>query len=164
MSGVSGAGKSTWIKTYQEKDPDAKVFSADAFFMKAGLYQFNPQLLGQAHDECMRKFTLECVKGHTLYWDDQEELAPTLLVDNTNTTVEEICPYYRVAKSLNYSVELVTLLVDPRLGAVRNQHSVPETSIMQMNKRLQDRVIPRYWELTQTTLMWNSNTQQFDKK
>ena len=34
MSGVSGAGKDTWIKKFQETNPDVKTFvvSADSYF------------------------------------------------------------------------------------------------------------------------------------
>lgn len=155
LCGVSGAGKSTWSKKYLDVHPDTHVCSADQYFTKGGEYKFDPSQLGKAHDYCLRNFIISCTLGSSLYWEGKDNEVFDIIVDNTNTTMDEIAPYYRVAKALDYQVELVNLWVDSKLAAARNVHSVSERSIVQMQKRLSERVIPKYWELKVSNYRWN---------
>ncbi len=77
----------------------------------------------------------------------------TVVVDNTNTTTEEIAPYYAVARAYGYDVELVTLLVDVETAAARNAHGVPMRNIEAMHRRLDQRELPRFWKLEQKTIL-----------
>ena len=158
LSGVSGAGKSTWIQNQAWAD-QADVHSADNYFIdEAGVYRFNPKLLGEAHNECLRSFIHGIRPGFRakemgLDLSDQ----PVQVVDNTNTTIEEIAPYYSCAKAYGYSVTLVELRVNLELAAKRNQHGVPLTGIQAMQERISNRRIPRFWDLKQETYLWHQD-------
>lgn len=142
MSGISGAGKDTWIA---KNHPEAAVVSADSFFMKDGSYTFDASKLGEAHSFCIRRF-IELVR--IVY--------PTILVNNTNLTSEEIAPYYAIGKAYGYEVELVTLYCRPKVAADRNSHGVSLETCIGMLSRLNMRVIPPYWELNQSVQDTNS--------
>jgi tRNA uridine 5-carbamoylmethylation protein Kti12 len=49
MRGVPGSGKSTLAKQLAEGD-ESKIFSTDDYWMKDGTYQFDPKMLGNAHE------------------------------------------------------------------------------------------------------------------
>lgn len=145
LSGVPGSGKSTYVKTHIE---GGSIHSADHFFTTESGYQFEASKLGAAHAQCLRGFITACQSRY-----------PTVVVDNTNTTTEEIAPYYSIAKAYGYEVELVTLLVDTPTALARGTHGVPEKNIDAMQRRIRDRRLPRFWDLTQTTLAWDETAQ-----
>tara|TARA_B110000503_G_scaffold141849_1_gene236663 strand:- start:1838 stop:2347 length:510 start_codon:yes stop_codon:yes gene_type:complete len=143
MSGVSGAGKDTWIKKFQETNPDVKTFvvSADSYFTtKDGVYNFNPSKLGEAHNACIRDF-IQHVRNYI-------EEDGVVFVNNTNTTSEEIAPYYAIASAYGAEVELVTVYALPHIAAKRNVHGVPEKGIQAMHDRIQARKIPPFWNIS----------------
>lgn len=169
MSGVAGAGKSTWIAG-NVFDRHKLVFSADNFFSRNGEYKFDPKLLGQAHDDCLRQFTEACIGGHDLKVKGDLKLQeglqsvvepPTLVVDNTNTTIEEINPYYRIAHAYGYEVELVTLHVEPKLASERGTHNVPEHACSNMAVRIAGRKFPPHWEIKQRNFTWDVQYKYF---
>lgn len=80
MSGISGAGKSTYAN-----DVEGIVCSADDFFMKNGEYCFDPSKIGEAHEACMRK-AIEAI-----------EAGKNVVIDNTNTSPVEVDPYLVMA-------------------------------------------------------------------
>ena len=153
LSGPSGAGKSTFIKKeiYQE----SVVLSADHFFMVDGEYKFDPTKLSEAHNSCLRKFIAACQEGEAAKRLDKE--SPLVVVENTNTTVEEIAPYYSVAKAFGYEVELVTLHTPVELATKRNVHGVPFKSVQAMQDRIAARKLPPFWNLKQTNLRWTNS-------
>jgi predicted kinase len=158
LSGVSGAGKSTWIQAQSWAD-QADVHSADHFFMQDGTYKFDVTKLGEAHGACLRGF----VHGVRPGWRAKEMGLslldqPVQVVDNTNTTNEEIAPYYSVAKAYGYKVTLVTLRVPLELAAQRNQHGVPLQGVEAMMKRISERRIPRFWDMAQETYLWHQDS------
>jgi predicted ABC-type ATPase len=157
LSGVSGAGKSTWIQNQAWADK-ADVHSADHYFVKDGVYRFDPKLLPEAHGACLRDF----IHGVRPGWRAKEmglslEDQPIQVVDNTNTTNEEIAPYYSVAKAYGYKVTLVTLRVNLELAAKRNTHGVPLAGIQAMQDRISARRIPRFWDLKEETYLWHQD-------
>lgn len=159
MSGISGSGKSTEIdrrfpngvvKPMLEKvdlsNKDsfftnrAVVVSSDHYFMnEQGLYVFNPAHLGLAHGACLRNFMKAC-----------QELLPHVVVDNTNTTNEELAPYIAVALAYDYKVEVVTLMCANMQEAMmvgdRNTHRVPIQGITSQHERLLRRKPPFHWQ------------------
>lgn len=151
LSGPSGAGKSTWVEE-EYHNSQCLVVSADHFFMADGAYKFNPAMLSQAHNACLRKFIEACQAGAQEAEKNLE--SPVVVVDNTNTTVEEIAPYYSVAKAYGYDVELVTFQLPVELAAKRNTHGVPFQSVQAMADRIKARVIPRFWNLKQINCRW----------
>lgn len=155
ISGVSGAGKSTFLQTQPWID-NAVIHSADSFFFKDGKYQFDASLLGEAHGACMRDF-IQSVRGSWRAVQVKElDYLPTVeVVDNTNLTIEEIAPYYSVARAYGFEVELITLHCPPQVAFARNAHGVSMRTIERMAERLGERALPIFWELKQTHYVWN---------
>lgn len=117
MVGASGSGKTTWIKNYC---PQAQVVSADSYFLRNGEYEFDPAKLGKAHAFSLRSFIAHCVSG-----------AKFIVVDNTNTTIEEIAPYMAIAQAYEADVIRVIWLGTDNVKELvrRNTHNVPERTI-----------------------------------
>jgi len=115
MRGISGAGKDTWIK---DNIHNARICSADLFFMKDGEYMFDVSRLPQAHSWCMSEF-LKAVHDHV----------PTIVVNNTHIRCWEWENYARTALVTGYDVEIVSLIcgtVDQvRNCYKRNVHGTP---------------------------------------
>jgi len=134
LRGVPGSGKSTYVA---KNLPEAKVVSADKFFMVDGEYKFNPTNLPNAHAACLREYM-----GHVMlgYLDD------TVVVDNTNTTAVEIAPYAAIALAFGCELEVVTLECDPKVAAARNIHGVPEGGVLAMHKRLVEAQLMPWWQ------------------
>lgn len=140
LSGVSGSGKSTYIRnTFQ----DPFVVSADHFLYDSdGKYIFDPMKLGAAHAACFRRFIKVC--------SDHEP--PLVVVDNTNTTTEEIAPYVLGAEAFDYDVEIVTLVPPSHVSldecARRNTHGVPLATVRKQQDRIMSRRFPFWWKHT----------------
>jgi predicted kinase len=134
LRGVSGAGKSTFIANHKEEGWK-HIVSADHFFVNAaGIYEFNPAKLGEAHAACMRRFIdiLTDCDGEGAFEDDWG----TIFVDNTNTSVAEVSPYLAVAAAFGQTAKIVTLEIDPAIGAARNVHGVPLKTVQAQHDRL----------------------------
>lgn len=96
MRGISGAGKSTYIKNHF---PGAFVCSADSYFYNEnGEYTFNPSLLGQAHQNCKKQFIKAIKKKFSL-----------IVIDNTNTKMWEMKPYINIAREAGYDIMFIRL-------------------------------------------------------
>jgi predicted kinase len=136
LQGVSGSGKSTYIKNNCDH---AEVCSADHYFMVDGEYKFDPSKLGKAHQACFR--------GFVEWLQDLQSAVDLMFVDNTNTTVAEVAPYYFAAEAYGAEVKIVYLECDSEIAAQRNAHSVPLRSVQAMEARLNcfaDRM-PPWW-------------------
>lgn len=120
MRGLSGAGKSTFVRTHY---PTATIASADLFFSKDGEYKFDFKLLQKAHDYCFEQFRQALHRGDEI-----------VVVDNTNITLREFKHYIEHAKQMGYEVEVNRLVVDPAVAASRNLHGVPLESILKRQK------------------------------
>lgn len=139
MRGISGSGKSTYVKTFCDTHMNCAVVSADLFFMKEGVYNFDPTLLGQAHLSCMNSFIKHLTENKVDY----------LIVDNTNTRNKEITPYIKAASVFpSVKFNIVVIKTDPQIAFKRNQHKVPLEVIEKMNARLEQNLknpIPEGW-------------------
>ena len=124
LVGPSGCGKSTWIANY-EKCGEWDVCSADHFFVKDGIYQFDGAKLGSAHAASKEKF-LRCLDDHL----------NIIFVDNTNTQAWERQSYIDPAKKAGYEVWLQVFDVDVETCVARNTHGVPYEAV----KRMADRI------------------------
>lgn len=131
LIGIPGSGKSHFCS-----DKEASIVSADSFFMKDGEYQFDVSELSQAHNACMKEFIS--------YVQDKKSL---IIVDNTNTTIEQIAPYYSVAKAFGYSVQLRKIVCDPVIAAKRNTHNVPYSTCKRMADQINNLKIPFFWDV-----------------
>ena len=141
MQGVSGAGKSTYIK---RNFPMAKIVSADNYFINSetGNYEFNGGLLGEAHAMCLRSF-VEVV----LSWNNEVTEDGFIVVDNTNCTIAEIAPYAQIALAYGHLLKIIHLDVDPKMAAARNQHGVEEQQVFIMAEKIANSIkeFPPYW-------------------
>jgi predicted kinase len=153
LSGVSGSGKTTYAKKLWTAEPNSMCVSTDDYFMKYGIpyegyppvYCFDPTKLSDAHGKCFRDF-IEVVR---------ERVHSLVIVDNTNTTVEEIAPYMLAASAYGWEAEVHTIVVDVgRYGtarvvdtlARRNTHGVSRNAIISQGFRISLRELPKYWK------------------
>lgn len=156
VSGVTGSGKTTLVRQLitevQDRSdlggdkPWTATVSADDFFEGPDGYAFNPSLLGEAHGQCLRRFTELLVA----------KVSPdTLIVDNTNTTTEELAPYVLLANAYKIPVRLITVTTpyDLELAAKRNVHGVPIQAIRAQSDRLDKRELPAFWMLREAVAM-----------
>lgn len=132
MIGIPGSGKSTWLKNNASQN--IKICSADNYFCKNGSYDFKVEKLGEAHKESIRLFIESCQSGNDV------------AVDNTNTTIAEIAPYYAIANAYGYSVKFVRVSCLPEKAAARNVHNVPVSKVLDIAKRLNTLKLPTFWQ------------------
>jgi len=146
MRGPSGSGKGRWLK---RNEPDARVVSADNYFMKpCGFtvsdkafkgpdgrmveYVFDPSKIALAHTWCMNEFVKLLAAGGV----------PVVAVDNTNTHLWEFVNYIDVAKLAGYEVEVraikVLTIADLKLCAERNLHGTPIEVVAKMAYEYED--------------------------
>lgn len=127
--------------------------------MKGGVYQFVPGKLGEAHAACMRLFIAYLSQATHPHFNPVGK-EPIVIVDNTNTTVVEIAPYYSVAKAFGYDVEIVLFDVDPQVCTKRNTHDVPWKSIVAMHDRIQRLQKPHFWDVKWTEVLDQEETNE----
>jgi len=81
MRGLPGSGKTTLAETIVEyageMGADCMICSANDFFMQNGVFQFNADDLGRAHDACFNR----CLAGLSQARDQGPDI---IIVDNTN--------------------------------------------------------------------------------
>ena len=155
LSGISGAGKSTWIQN-QPWAKNADIHSSDDHFIQLdGSYLFDFTKLQEAHNVCLLKFLRGIRNGYAAMQKGVSlEDQPIQVVDNTNLTSEEISPYYNIARAHGYGVTLVNLLISAEEAAERNQHKVPLNTIQNMQQKLRNRKLPNFWKFIEENYMW----------
>lgn len=117
-AGAPGSGKTTWCE--QCALSPLLVVSADHYFTSKRGYRSSPAKLGKAHAYCLRRTVSALDEG-----------IAHVAIDNTNTTIEEIAPYYALGEAYGYSVEI---LVFERRGL--NSHGVPPSTVRRMRRSL----------------------------
>ena len=129
--GISGCGKTTFGSSRLESgNPREHSFiSADDFFVdEDGNYNFNPQMLPQAHKSCQDRVEYSMLN----------KLSTRIIVHNTFTQRWEMEPYLQLADEHGYRITVVSLYdggcSDEELVS-RNQHGVDVTGISNMRKR-----------------------------
>lgn len=129
MRGLPGSGKST--KARELAGEVGQIFSTDDFFSITGKYIFNGNDLGKAHAWNQRR-SLAAMKAGI----------PTVVIDNTNTTIREIrsyLPHIELARQLGYTVRIVEPETSWRFDVKElvelNTHNVPEKAIHKMLRR-----------------------------
>lgn len=130
LRGISGAGKSKFAAV---NHPTTYVVSADHFFQTAAGYRFDATKLSEAHALCLRHF-VEAVRNNV-----------NVVVDNTNTSVEEIAPYYAIAEAYGRDVEIVTLDISIEVAAERNVHAISIESVRHQASKLKTARLPSRW-------------------
>lgn len=148
LCGPPGSGKTTFANT-KVKDFElgtVMICSADDYFVDDnGKYNYDSSKLAEAHEQCFRNFIDGVIKGYDC-----------IIVDNTNLSVEEMIPYYSVAKSgyvhnnygnhndWKYDVNLVMFDVDQKVAFERQTHGVPENHHKAMFAKFKNLKFP-FW-------------------
>lgn len=141
MRGLSGAGKSKWVREYA---PLNLVVSADHYQVDPdGVYRYRRDRTNEAHKKCFLDFVKLVVNELVI---DAKIQPLALVVDNTNTTVLELAPYYRLADAYGHDVRIVEIKADPQTCAERNAHGTPAITIGMMYRNLQTEQLPRWWK------------------
>lgn len=121
MRGWPGSSKSTFVKD------NLKTFvplSADDYFIKDGVYQYDREKIGEAHKQCMRRFIDVLTGGPNLH---------DIVIDNTNIRVMEYIAYIKVAEALGYKCYQKVMT-----GSFQNVHGVPDSKVERMKKDFQE--------------------------
>jgi tRNA uridine 5-carbamoylmethylation protein Kti12 len=121
IRGIPGSGKTTKALELKKTIPECFHFEADSYFMKNGVYKFDPSKLGPAHCLC-QSLTKNCLReGYSV------------IVSNTGITKKEVQPYLNMAKELNIPVEIIIMR-----GEFQNVHGVPEEKLQSMRERFEE--------------------------
>ncbi len=119
MRGISGSGKSTKAK---QLVGNGQTFSTDDFFMVKGEYQYDPDMVSDAHS--WNKWRVEEAIG--------KGISP-IVVDNTNVEAWEAQPYVRPALKAGYNIRIIEpdtpWAFNAEELAKRNSHGVPKDVI-----------------------------------
>ncbi|XP_014203910.1 uncharacterized protein LOC106636130 [Copidosoma floridanum] len=147
LRGVPGSGKSYLARSIIDQTPDttynSHVFSADDYFLRSGVYKYDPKQLREAHQYCQRNACQAMREGRS-----------PVLIDNTNTEVWEMEPYAAAGVEYGYIVEIL----EPQTPWARkvhelekkNTHNVPRSKIQVMLNRYE-------WNISGDRLLRISN-------
>lgn len=144
LQGVSGSGKSTLGRKLADetilKGLQAVIVSADHLFEVGEEYRFNPARLGEAHARCFRAFVAALTSGVDL-----------VIVDNTNTKVEYISPYFMTLSAYNcsdkYDFKVIQVPCTVEVAASRNLHSVGKKVVSRMAREISQCQFPPGWKI-----------------
>lgn len=140
LVGIPGAGKSFAAKRLTDED---LILSTDDFWIDDdGNYNFDPKRITEAHGWTFQRFL------RALSAASADEF-PHIVIDNTNTTIAEIAPYYAAAQSFGADVKVLAILCPWQVAAERQTHGLPGAKVYQMSLRLEEtlRSFPSWWDL-----------------
>ena len=134
VRGLSGSGKSSVAKELVNQIWDSEsesfikdFYSADDYFTdEKGNYNFDPNKLKEAHEECQKKVELAM----------QRDCVRKIAVANTFSQAWEAEPYFKLAEQ--YEFNPFVLECQNNFG---NIHGVPQKSIDKMKERWEYRLI-----------------------
>lgn len=125
LRGLPGSGKSTFaqelVNLFQSHDPI--WVEADMWHVIDGTYQWKPERVRFAHEQCQSHVKKAMELKH-----------PVIIVSNTFTQEWELKPYLDLANTHEYRI--VSLVVENRHGS-DNVHSVPQETIEKMRNRFE---------------------------
>ena len=148
-SGIPGAGKSHHISRHYQSPgtPPAAIYSSDFFFYQRNArYDYDPTRQGDAHAWNLRRY-IEVVRNPHVLHDDT-----VIIVDNTNTTVAELAPYWAAARAYDHHITLRTIFCEPDVALRRNVHDVPAEVVLKLAKQLEERVLPSWMSMDKDEL------------
>lgn len=148
MSGISGSGKTHYV---EQNFSTSIVCSIDRYLYTSGSYQWNVGAVHKASGKCLRRFMVEIM--HSLTRENVGEYLPPIVIDNTNTSVIAIAPYFAIAQAYDARIEIVTLLCDPGVAHRRNIHGVPLQACVEADARLRARKLPAFWTYKNTSIV-----------
>jgi hypothetical protein len=135
MQGVPGSGKTTIAGRLVGMG--AVSVSADHYMLnEQGVYEFDYRKLPLAHQSCKVGFV-----------NAINEKAGLVIVDNTNTSLIEMAFYVDFADTMDYTVDIVTILMNPMKAHGCNRHGVSLLKVMQMDMQLREtlQTMPPWW-------------------
>ncbi|XP_027692126.1 NEDD4-binding protein 2 isoform X2 [Vombatus ursinus] len=125
LRGLPGSGKSFLARKLLEENPNGIILSSDDFFYKNGQYQFDGNLLGEAH-EWNQKRAKEAL---------EKKVSP-VIIDNTNLQAWEMKPYIILSQKYKYKIHFrepdTWWKFKPKELARRNIHGVTKEKIARM--------------------------------
>ncbi|XP_074085694.1 NEDD4-binding protein 2 isoform X2 [Macrotis lagotis] len=125
LRGLPGSGKSFLARKLLEENPNGIILSSDDFFYKNGQYQFDGNLLGEAHG-WNQKRAKEAF---------EKKISP-VIIDNTNLQAWEMKPYIILSQKYKYKVHFrepdTWWKFKPKELARRNLHGVTKEKIVRM--------------------------------
>lgn len=142
LRGLPGSGKSTLAKSILERtigyNPETvrkHILSTDDFFVRKGVYDYQPQKISEAHGW-----------NHQRAFNVMSKGCSPVIIDNTNTQMWEMKPYASMATDFGYILEILEpdthWCYNERELEKRNTHGVPKKSIQSMLDRYEKNVTP----------------------
>ncbi|XP_040002163.1 NEDD4-binding protein 2 isoform X2 [Xiphias gladius] len=125
LRGAPGSGKSKLARALLEHNPGGVILSTDDYFSRHGKYQFDPTVLGEAHEW-----------NHKRAKEAFERGTNPIIIDNTNMQGWEMKPY--VAQALKHGYKVLFREPDtwwknkPRELERRTTHNVSVETIRRM--------------------------------
>ncbi|XP_074072180.1 NEDD4-binding protein 2-like 1 isoform X2 [Macrotis lagotis] len=109
LRGLPGSGKSTLARQLKHDSPRALIFSTDDYFFKEdGTYEFNPDVLTEAHDWNQKRARKAMRNG----------ISP-IIIDNTNLHAWEMKPYavmvFQNEHKTLFRLEMILLVRKPEM-------------------------------------------------
>ncbi|XP_048053639.1 NEDD4-binding protein 2 [Megalobrama amblycephala] len=128
LRGAPGSGKTTLANGMLTQNPRGVVLSTDEYFTRNGQYQFEPNLLGEAHEW-----------NHQRAKDAFEKGQSPIIIDNTNMQCWEMKPYVAMALKHGYKVLFrepdTWWKTKPRELEKRTRHHVTKEKIRRILER-----------------------------
>ncbi|XP_056121037.1 NEDD4-binding protein 2 isoform X2 [Rhinichthys klamathensis goyatoka] len=128
LRGAPGSGKTTLANAMVTQNPGGVVLSTDEYFIQNGQYQFEPNLLGEAHEW-----------NHQRAKDAFEKGQSPIIIDNTNMQCWEMKPYVAMALKHGYKVLFrepdTWWKTKPRELEKRTRHQVTKEKIRRILER-----------------------------
>lgn len=142
LRGLPGSGKSTLAKSILERtigyNPETvrkHILSTDDFFVRNGVYDYQPQKISEAHGW-----------NHQRAFNVMSKGCSPVIIDNTNTQMWEMKPYASMATDFGYILEILEpdthWCYNERELEKRNTHGVPKNTIQNMLDRYEKNVTP----------------------
>lgn len=145
MQGIPGSGKTELARkmAFKVEDEDIGVgiiVSADKFFQRNGQYEYDPARIGEAHRSCMAAFLANLRSS-------QKKVG--IIVDNTNTSILDVAPYYRAAEATGWKVYIVWTNCLVGEAMKRQIHGVPVEVVVRMDIQINEfyRSCPENWNV-----------------
>ena len=133
MRGVSASGKSTLAK---QLVGNGVILSTDDYFMKDGMYDFDPTKLGIYHKNNQNRAEKNMIDG----------ISP-IIVDNTFSKEWEMKPYVQLADKYGYEVDIKELPIpdiDELMKRQENRKSInkslPRETVERMIKNFKKNI------------------------
>ena len=120
IRGVPGSGKSTLAANLWGTMTVERVYEADQYFYKDGIYEFNPLKLHKAHEQCQRNTRKALSEGLSV------------AVSNTSCAEWEVETYQNIAAEFN--ANFVSIIVENRHGN-KNIHDCSDEKVEQMKRK-----------------------------